>query len=172
MIFYILQNDHHNKSSYHLSLWKVIIILLTVFSMLYSRSLWLTLQLEVYILYLLYLFIHPPFHIFPFWQLIVCTLYLWIFFCSVFCSLVLFFDFMYKWKYLVFVFICLTCFIWYNILQVCHSSEMARFHSLWWLIFHCIVALHIYLHIVNLNMFVVFFFFNFCFFPWSWFLVS
>ena len=32
--FYALQNDHHNKSSYPLSLYKVIILLLAIFSML------------------------------------------------------------------------------------------------------------------------------------------
>ena len=32
--FYTLQNDHLDKPSYHLSLYKVITILLTVFSML------------------------------------------------------------------------------------------------------------------------------------------
>ena len=30
----MLQNDHHNKSSYHLSLYKVIILLLAILSML------------------------------------------------------------------------------------------------------------------------------------------
>lgn len=30
----MLQNDHHNKSSYHLSLYKVIILLLAIFCML------------------------------------------------------------------------------------------------------------------------------------------
>ena len=30
----MLQNDHHHKSSYHLSLYKVIIVVLAIFSML------------------------------------------------------------------------------------------------------------------------------------------
>ena len=36
--FYTLQNDHHNKSSCHLSPYKVITILLAVFPMLYITS--------------------------------------------------------------------------------------------------------------------------------------
>lgn len=40
--FYTLWNDPHNKSRYHLSLYKVIIILLAIFSMLYITFLWIT----------------------------------------------------------------------------------------------------------------------------------
>lgn len=42
LTFETLQNGHHNKSSYHLSAYKVNAILLTVFSMLYFSSPWLT----------------------------------------------------------------------------------------------------------------------------------
>ena len=38
LTFETLQNGHHNKSSYHLSAYKVNAILLTVFSMLYFSS--------------------------------------------------------------------------------------------------------------------------------------
>ena len=41
--FYTLQNYHHNKSSYHLSLYKVITVLLIIFPVLYITSLWLNL---------------------------------------------------------------------------------------------------------------------------------
>lgn len=36
--FYTLQNDHHNKSSYHLSLYKAITVLLIIFPVLYITS--------------------------------------------------------------------------------------------------------------------------------------
>ena len=39
--FYISQNDHHDKSSYYLSPYKFIMILLTISPMLYISSLWL-----------------------------------------------------------------------------------------------------------------------------------
>ena len=39
--FYALQNDHHDKSSYHLSLHKDITLLLTIFPVVYITSPWL-----------------------------------------------------------------------------------------------------------------------------------
>lgn len=36
--FYTLQNDHYNRSGYHLSLYKFITILLTIFPTLYITS--------------------------------------------------------------------------------------------------------------------------------------
>ena len=39
--FYILQNDYHNKSSYHLSPHRDITLLLTIFYLVYISALWL-----------------------------------------------------------------------------------------------------------------------------------
>ena len=56
LYLYTLQNDHHDKSSYHLAPYKVIIILLTIFPMLYITSL----QLIYFITGSLYLLIPSP----------------------------------------------------------------------------------------------------------------
>ena len=37
---YVLQNDRHDKSSYHLSLYKDVALLWTIFPMLFISSLW------------------------------------------------------------------------------------------------------------------------------------
>ena len=60
--FYILQNDHH-KSSYFLSPYKIILILLTILPILYLTTLWLIYLVtgSLYLLIFLTYFI-PPFH--------------------------------------------------------------------------------------------------------------
>ena len=87
LTFETLQNGHHNKSSYHLSAYKVNAILLTVFSMLYFSSPWLT----YYATGCLHLFIPftystphlpPIFTVSHLWQPPECFLYLrvWVLF--------------------------------------------------------------------------------------------
>ena len=59
--FYTLQNDHHDKSSYHLLPYKVIKILLTIFPNLHNSYLWLIYFVteRLYLLISLTYFSHP-----------------------------------------------------------------------------------------------------------------
>ena len=60
--FYILQNDHHNKSSYHLSPYKMITVSLTIFPMFYVISLWIIYSItgSLYLFITLSCFTQPP----------------------------------------------------------------------------------------------------------------
>ena len=60
--FYILQNDHHNKSSYRLSPYKMITVSLTIFPMLYVISLWIIYSItgSLYLFIALSCFTQPP----------------------------------------------------------------------------------------------------------------
>ena len=98
-----LWDDHHNQFSYHLSPFKVITILLTVFPILYSTSPWLIYNWNFVFLNLFYLFPSSP-HSPLSWQSPVWFLYLWIF-SVLFVHLFCFLDSIYKWNHMVFVFL-------------------------------------------------------------------
>ena len=128
--FYILRNDHHDKSSYHLSPYKVMTILLTIFSMLYISSLWLI----YFVTGSLYLLIPITYFTSPVWQPHFCSLYLWVCFCFVlFFHLFCFLNSTYKWNQTVFVFLCLVTLLSIIPLHPSMSLQMARFHSFLWL---------------------------------------
>ena len=100
--FYTLQNDHHDKSSYHLSWYKVIKIL-TIFPMLYISSPWLIYFVtgNLYLLISLTDFTHPPHTPPSLWQPPIFPLSISLFlFVHLFCFL----DSTYKWIKTVFVF--------------------------------------------------------------------
>ena len=76
-------NDHHHKSSSHLSPCEIITVLLTIFIMLHITSSWLT-YLRTACLYILIPFTYFTHHLSPFpLEPFVCSLYLWVCFCPV-----------------------------------------------------------------------------------------
>ena len=97
-----LQIDHCRKSSNHLSLYKVIMVLLTVFPVLYITSLWLIYFITGSLYFLIHFkyFTQPPAHPSSNHQMVLC---IWVCFCLVFFVLAL--DFTYKWTH-IFVFLC------------------------------------------------------------------
>ena len=106
--FHILQNAHHDKFSYHLSPYKGITLLLTIFPMLYISSPWLIYFVteSVYLLISLTYVAHSPTSS----PLATSCLFSVSMILFLFCYLYLFcfLDFTYKWNHLVFVFLWLT----------------------------------------------------------------
>ena len=100
--FCVLKNDHHRKSGYHLSRYRIITILLAVFSMLNFTFLWYLFYSWKFVhlnsLHLFCLLSSPPI------PLAITNLF------SVSTSLFLFFvcfvsDSTYKWNYMVYAFL-------------------------------------------------------------------
>ena len=99
-----LWDDHYDKSSNHLSLYKVIVKLLSMFLMLYITSMWLIYyiigSLCLWIPFTYFMHLPPPFPL----SYSYCSIY----------SLLLFWlvclDFTCKWDHTVLVFFCLTYF--------------------------------------------------------------
>ena len=81
---YYLHCDHQNKSCYQLSPYKIITLLVTIFFMLYTTSLWLICSINggLYLLIPFPYFTHPPTPLASGYQPI-CFLYLKVWFCFV-----------------------------------------------------------------------------------------
>ena len=116
--------DDHRKFSYHLSPFKVITTLLTIFPILYITSPWLIYFItgSLCLLIPFTYFTHPPIPCQP----PVCSLYLWVCFCFV--MFICFLDSTCKWNHAVFVF------LWLNSLSIIPSKSIhvvtnERFHS-------------------------------------------
>ena len=129
--FSTFQNDHHNKSSYHVSSYKYMSLFI-VFPTLYILYPWH--------LFCNWKFVSPnlpqPFisslHPQLLWQPPVCSLYLWLCLCVV----ILLHLLKPKWNHTAFIFLCyLTVLIHFSIMLSGPSmlSQIARFLSFLWL---------------------------------------
>ena len=124
---YIFQNDHHGKSSYHLSPCKDIYIIIDniphlvhFISMTHLFCNWKFVPLNFPLL-----FLSSP-HSPPLWQPPVCSLYLWVSFCFVmFVHLFCFLDSTYKWSHTVFGF------LWLISLSIIPSMSIYPFCHKW-----------------------------------------
>ena len=137
-----LQNNHHDQYSYYVSPYKVITILLTVFPMLYISLMWF-IYFVIGSLYLLISFSYspqPP----PFRQPPVCSLYLWVCFCSV--TFVHLFCFVFKISHVseIMWYFCFS--LWLTSLNIISSGSIhvvvnGKISSFSWL---SSIPLHIY----------------------------
>ena len=119
-----LWDDRHYKSSNHLSLYAVIMLLLTIFLMLYITSLWLIAEGLYLLIRFTYFIPHSPL----LWQPLT-PMSLFHLFC--------FLDSTYMWDHMVFFFLWL---ISLNIIpsNPSMSSQTARFLSYGWVIIQCV----------------------------------
>ena len=106
LIFLTFQNDHHNKSSYHLLWYKDIASLLTIFPTQCVSYLWLiyfaTKSLYINLPHQFLSSPTPPVSLLATTYL---SLYLWLFPCCYVGLLLGFLDLTYKWDYTAFAFI-------------------------------------------------------------------
>ena len=148
--FSTLQNDHHSKSAFNLSPWKVAIILLTLFSLHY-----ITLHPCDLFCYWKFIPLNPcnlfplnP-HFSPLWQPPIYSLFLWVCFCFV---MVVFVRFVFcVFIFLLFVFFCFVMFVF----QISHINEVMVFVFLWVISFSIIVFMDI--HIITKGKISLFF---------------
>ena len=105
--FYTSQNDHHDKSSYHLSPYKNITLWLTIFLTVYIFSPWLIYFLTEILYFLTSThFRYPPGPFFSGNHLFLCIYDSVSLLFYLLCVL----DSTYKWNHTVFVFLCLIYF--------------------------------------------------------------
>ena len=152
--FYTEQNDHKCKSSNHLSPYKDVTLLLTVFPILYFSFSWLVYSMTG----IFYLFVFP--HLIslfptpcPADKPFVCTLYRWLSFCFI-CSFGFLFCFVFYTSHISEFIQYLSFSIWlislskilFRFIHVVTNGKISFFYG--WLILNLVCMYHIYIHLL------------------------
>ena len=137
---HILWSDYHSKSSNHLSLYKIITVLLTIFLMLYMTFLWLIYFIpggfNLLIRSTYFNPLYPP----CLWKPLIYCLCLW--------TLIILGS-TYKWDTYLSVWL-ISLSIITSIHPHCHKLKIFIFYGL--IIFHCVcmcIYLHLYLYLLD-----------------------
>ena len=131
-----LWSDHHSKSSNHLSLYKIIRVLLTIFLMLYMTLLWLIYFITGAFNLLIPFTYFNPFYPPHLWKPPIYCLCLWT---------LIFLGSTYKWETCLSVWL-ISLSIITSIHPHCHKWKTFIFYG--WTIFYCVcMCIYIYIYI-------------------------